>query len=321
MAVTTKVVRVANPRRRGRGKFRLATSKRKKNSARRRKMSPKQIRIFGTPAQKAALKRKRRGKRKAASSRRVKRNGGRKRTRRANPQPRVKVIYRYRTAVNPKRRTHHRRSNPAMIVTLGSVNPKRRTKVARRKRRNTRSHSRRRRNTRRTRVVVMAPKRRRRRSNGRHRRRMVNGRHHRRRSSRNPFHGGGSRDMVIAGGGILAGVALTKIIPNYIPSSLSSSIGSGGIMSVIVSAASAWLGGFALSKVNTEFGRFALYGGIAQTISVALNAFVPSLAGPFSLGDLINGQFPVPQNPIRAAAAVASAAPVARGMSAYGPAY
>jgi hypothetical protein len=76
MAVTTKVIRVANPRR-GRGAFRLRTARRK-NAAKRRKLSPKQIRIFGTPAQKAALKRRRKAKAHVPVRRRRKSNPGRR---------------------------------------------------------------------------------------------------------------------------------------------------------------------------------------------------------------------------------------------------
>lgn len=124
----------------------------------------------------------------------------------------------------------------------------------------------------------------------------------------------------MAGGGILAGVAITKMIPKYIPASITSSFGSGGVMAIVVSGVSAWLTGFLLGKVDRTFGEYALYGGIAQTISVAINVFVPSMAGPFSLGDLVNGNFVVPQNPIRAGMGMVSA-PAARGQAAYPSAY
>lgn len=122
------------------------------------------------------------------------------------------------------------------------------------------------------------------------------------------------------GTGILVGVTITKMIPRYVPASITSSIGSGGVMAVVISAVSAWITGFALSKVDPEFGQAAMLGGFAQTISVGLNTFLPSVSGYLSLGDLVNGNFVVPQNPIRAGMASISA-PAVRGMSAYPSAY
>lgn len=122
------------------------------------------------------------------------------------------------------------------------------------------------------------------------------------------------------GAGVLAGVTVTKMIPKYIPASIVSSVGGGNIMAVLISAVSAWVTGYALGKVNKEFGEAAMLGGMAQTFSVALNAFLPSVGGTFSLGDLVNGNFVVPQNPLRGGAYVSSAP--ARGMAAaYGSAY
>jgi hypothetical protein len=138
--------------------------------------------------------------------------------------------------------------------------------------------------------------------------------------------------LTMIGGG-LVGVTATKLVAGYASSAFSStlsSIGSGGFVSVIVSGVSAFLAGWAASKVNREFGDAVLFGGLMQTGSVAINAFLPSsIAGQFSLGDLINGNFVVPQNPIRAAqmagmaaAAAAAAAPAKSGMgAAYPPAY
>lgn len=137
------------------------------------------------------------------------------------------------------------------------------------------------------------------------RRRRRNRVHHRRRNSsirrRNPMFGGRStKSMLKIGGGVLLGVTITKMIPKYVPASISSSMGSGGIMAVLISAVSAFIGGWAVSKVDPEVGEAVLWGGIAQTMSVALNAFLPTVSGTFSLGDLVSGNFVVPQNPIRA---------------------
>ena len=123
------------------------------------------------------------------------------------------------------------------------------------------------------------------------------------------------------------------MVASYASSALSStlsSIGSsGGFVSVVVSGVSAFIAGWAAGKVNKEFGDAVLFGGLMQTGSVAINAFLPSsISGQFSLGDLVNGNFVVPQNPIRAAqmagmaAAAAAAAPIKSGMgAAYPPAY
>lgn len=133
---------------------------------------------------------------------------------------------------------------------------------------------------------------------------------------------GGGRDMLKAGVGILVGVTATKLIPKYIPASIASSIGSGSIMAIAISGVSAWLTGFIVGKWDAKVGEYAMYGGIAQTISVALNAFLPQVGSTFSLGDLVNGNFVVPQNPIRAGMmGMAPSAPAARGMAAYSPAY
>ncbi len=128
--------------------------------------------------------------------------------------------------------------------------------------------------------------------------------------------------MLMAGAGILAGVAVTKLIPKYIPASITSTLGSSSIMGVAISGIAAWATGYLLGRVDPTFGRYAMYGGVAQTISVALSAFLPSVSGPFSLGDLMNGNYVVPQNPIRAGMAYPVAAgPAARGMAAYPSAY
>lgn len=317
MAVATRVTRVANPKR-GR-----ARSTKRRNA--RRKLSAKQIMHFGTKRQKAALKAARTRKRKVGSTRNPKRK-------RRNAS-RVKIIYRTKANPRKKRATRRRRSNP-LLVTLGTINPKRRTKKVARKRRTRRtrarvnprrrrrsnvrraSHRRRRSNPRRRRVAVAAPvRRRRRRANSRRR---VNRRHYR----RNPaiFGRSGGKDLLKMAGGVVAGVAITKMIPGWVPASIASSIPSGGIMAVVISAASAWITGFALSKVDPEFGQAAMLGGFAQTVSVAMNAFLPSsISGTFSLGDLVNGNFVVPQNPLRGMGAAGS--PAARMGSAYPSAY
>ena len=70
-----------------------------------------------------------------------------------------------------------------------------------------------------------------------------------------------------------------------------------------VSGISAVVGAWAGSKVSPAFGQGMLMGGMIQTVSIALNAFLPTAYGtiaPYAtLGDLMNGGFTVPQNPLR----------------------
>ena len=122
-------------------------------------------------------------------------------------------------------------------------------------------------------------------------------------------------------GGGLVGVTLAKMIPRYIPSSLTSTLGSGGgFMPVIISGISAWLAGWLIGKMDREFGEAVMFGGFMQTGSLALNTFLPSVGGQFSLGDLLNGNYVVPQNPL-AGGAGAQAMLYSPGASAYGSAY
>jgi len=257
-------------------------------------MSPKQIRIFGTKRQKATLK--------AANKRK-----------RMKSNPR-RVTVRKRAVKHRAKRSY----NPALIITLGAANPhKRRTKpVAKTKRR--RRHAtanRRRRHTSNPRRVVRrrrrAPvaNRRRRRSNAskkviiRYRNKR---RHHNRRNTRrNPSLFGSS--ITSAGGmkivgGALGGVVIAKFAPTLLPSSMLGSLGSSNVGKVVITGVAAVAGGWLLGKWDRTIGEAALLGGLMQTASVALNSFLPSVYQSLGigLGDLMNGQFTVPQNPIRA---------------------
>jgi hypothetical protein len=332
MAVVTKVTRVANPRRRNaRGKYRLRTTRRK--NAGRKKMTAKQIKYFGTARQRAGLKAARKRKRTSnpVSHRRTKRS--------SHAPRRRKINY---TARPIKRR--RRRTNPALVVTLGSVNPRRRTNrvaktrkrrkaVSRRRRatnvRHRRTNVRRRRRTnksRRTVYVVGNPRRRRTRRTNR-RRHTVNRRRHRHMNRRrNPSILGISspKGMLEVSGGILLGVGATKAINAAVSSSgIVSSLGTSPYMTILTTGVTAWVVGWAATKfMGPTIGGGAYAGGIAMTLSAAINAFLPSsISGYLSLGDLVNGNFVVPQNPIRAGMVMGASAPSARGMAAYAPAY
>lgn len=112
----------------------------------------------------------------------------------------------------------------------------------------------------------------------------------------------------MTGVGILGGVALTKFLPTLVPATMQ--IG-GQFGRVIFSAVATAAAGFAASKLGLPAplvtGVYA--GGAAQTISVALNTFLPSFASnivPAGFGYLQPGSFVVPQNPLRALPAPAT---------------
>lgn len=256
MAQVVRVRRLAaNPRRRG--------SKRstKRNAGHRRRLTAKQIRYFGTPAQKAGLRRKRSNSR-----------------------------HKSRAAV----RRRPRSNNPALVVSLGTINPKRRNNVARRRKRSThKSHRARgaRRNY--TRIVVRAPRR-----NPRRRRSGVSRRRSVRRIRRNPSLFGASVSTTVMAQAVLGGlvgVTAAKMLPAALPAGLAAT----PTMRVVAAAASAFAAGWAAGKVNKTFGDAVLFGGLMQAGSQLLNVFVPSVGRQIGLGELVDGRFVVPQNPLR----------------------
>lgn len=192
-----------------------------------------------------------------------------------------------------------------------AANTRRRRTVTVRRRRRASNPTRARRHVRRrrrnpTRIVVIRPRRNRRRVS--YRRRRANG-HRRRvyRHRRNPAVFGHSitskSGLKLIGGGVI-GVTAAKFIPTMIPAQLTMGMGSTGIGRVILTGAAAVFAGWAAGKMDTQFGEGVLFGGLMQTASVALNVFLPgfSIGGvPIGMGDLMPGQFVVPQNPIRAA--------------------
>ncbi len=251
-------------------RIRKVANPRRKTASSRRKMSAKQIRFFGTKRQKSALKASR--KRKSTTT----------------------------------TKSRSRSKNPALLLTLGAVNPKKRgtRKMARRKVR--RAAPKRRRRTasrsnprpvvrrRRRRVARAAPVRRRRRNPVR-RRRVT-------RRRRNPSLFGlnvGGNQMAQAVLGGLLGVAAAKFIPSVIPINL----GGGNVVRTIISGISAFVAGWAGQKfVGKPFGDAVLFGGLMQAGSVALNAFLPMIGERIALsgmGEIVpTGGFVVPSNPV-----------------------
>lgn len=282
--------------------------------------------------------------------------GGTRKATKARTRARRKMTPLQRMYFGPKRtrkaartRRAKRRSNPALVATLGALNPRkrshsmarrrrttrragrvttrRRRRVASNPRRTRRNYKRRRRNS----VVVVTRRRRRsnpvRRSRSRVSRRRVS---QRRVSRRNPTLFGNSitsrKGLTLIGGGI-AGVVAAKFIPTMLPVSLVGSLGGTSIGRTLITGVSAVLAGWAAGKVDREFGEGVMFGGLMQTASVAFNAFLPGIYSQLGvgLGDLMPGGFPVPQNPIRAgipAPPPANARVTMNGLArAYGAAY
>lgn len=273
MATVSRIVKVRNPRRAVKRRTVTRTAKRK-SSVKRRSSGPA-IHRYNVKQLKKELKR-----------RGVK----------SNPTRRAAI--RRRKAV---RRSVKR--NP-VLIELGMVNPTRRKSVAKTRRktrrtrrtvaRNPRSHSKR------VTRVVRTHRRRRVGSVARTTRRRRNGRVHRR---RNPalFGQSGGRGLLTMVGGGLVGVAASKFIPGLLPTSVRSSLGSSPIMSVLLTGAGAYAASMLAKKVaGPVFGEAVLFGGLMQTGSVAINAFMPSASqlALSGMGAIVDGWYPVPQNPI-----------------------
>lgn len=240
------------------------------------------------------------------------------------------VVQVVRRVANPARRRKVRRPsrlkrNPALAITLGTVNPKRRKHMNPRRKR-------RKKNPRRRTLVTFlsAPRRRRHVRRARQRNPVVVTYRRRgvRRRRRNPLFERVSMKMV---GGGLVGVAATRLLGNVVPTGLLSFAGSAapllrdGIAAVIVS----WGSGKVVER-QEEFNNGVAFGALMQVASTAIQTFFPGLRQfGFGIGQLMPAQFPVPQNPLKIPAPVAApaAAPAngprvtASGLSrAFGPA-
>ena len=293
-----KVKRLSNPRRR--------TAK-KKNA--RRRLSDKQIRHFGTKAQKAALKRRRSTARKSNPKRR---------SSRPRTHAKTKVVYRTKT-VKAKANRKRRRANPLQMVTLGLINPRKGKKVAKTKRRNPRRKStattkRRRKNS--TRIVVMGRK--------------PNARHRRSNRRRNPSIGGvsgakGIGELLIGG---VAGVTLATATPAFLPAAMTGNT----LFSAVSVGAVGWAAGMLVTKMfgNKNIGDGVTLGAWLTAVQQIITSYAPGLG----LSGFVPAQFNVPDNPVwagnqkllaaraAAAAAATTTTPSMKGvMSAYGGAY
>lgn len=254
---------------------------------RRKKMTAKQIRFFGTKRQRAALRGPRR--RRNTSVRKTKKRlsrlwkGDYKFTKAAS-------FYRAkgkkaRAAKRAKRKKNVGSILVASIPGFTGLNPgrKRRKTVARHRRR---------------RKANAAPRRRRRHYSARRRRnpgrrrsaRVVvkyrtRGRRHHRRGRRrgNPGFGLGNDATVVAG--IITGAAVTRIVTGFVPPSLQAGV-PGYVVTAIAAVLQGQLVGKALKK--PQFGKYMTWGGLTFLGLKVINDFMPSLSGyiPFGLSGL-----------------------------------
>jgi len=143
-------------------------------------------------------------------------------------------------------------------------------------------------------------------------------RRHTRRGRRNPSFAGVSGNFM-TGVGVLVGMTATKMVTGLVPSSLTST----PLMRLAASAVATYAVHMAAARFVPSLAQGILYGGLAQTGAIALNAFVPSVAGrlvPAGLGDIIPGSFVVPQNPVLRPAPMVNMKPQGVG-SAFGSAF
>jgi hypothetical protein len=139
------------------------------------------------------------------------------------------------------------------------------------------------------------------------RRRRVGIRHRRRNPLPSFFGATGTKGLGTTLAGGLLGVAAAKLLPGLVPAGL---IPITGVWPrVIITGVAAWGAGTAATKfIGKPFGDAVFFGGLMQTGSLVLNALLPNFrvgGVPLALsglGELVPGQFPVPQNPLRISA-------------------
>jgi len=111
----------------------------------------------------------------------------------------------------------------------------------------------------------------------------------------------GKNALQLVGGG-LVGVAAAKFLPTLLPPN---QFTSNNLGRVVVTGISAFAAGWLAGRVSPTFGGAVLFGGLMQTGSVALNTLLPNFTiggvpiGLNGMGELMPGQFAVPQNPLR----------------------
>ena len=219
-------------------------------------------------------------------------------------------VVRVRRVVNPHKpaprvrnaapaRVAPKKQNPALLVTLGAINPNRRHSVQKKNTSKGRVASK---NP--TRVIVTTPKK----KNPTQTLVLAKRRPSSSGSAKNPEMFGIRMQPVQLGkaiGGALVGVALCKLIPPYLPKPLMNS----RPLQILVTGGLAFGAGMGAKQADPVFGDGILFGGLMQTVSVALNTYLPEFGGRLALsgkrrpgvGYLTEGEFASPENPIRRA--------------------
>jgi len=251
MAITHRRVHIANPAKR-----------------RRRNMSAKQIKFFGTPAQKSALKRSRSAKRKRS---------------------------------NPRHRTRKNIGETLVSLSLGAANPARKRKVAkmaathrRRAKRTNRARKNASRRRRRSTAVVHHRRRSVMRSNPRRRRRNPVVRHRRHSYRRNPL-GAGWGQTFMEGSAVLAGILGSKYLAQMVLGTSNTSF-VGYAANLAVGGIGGWAAGSLLKK--PKLGQSFFVGSVIEVIIRVLEDYTPvgSFIQSVGVGDYFASNFVTPQH-------------------------
>lgn len=289
------------------------------NPGRRRRMTDKQIRFFGTPRQKAGLRNRRRN----ASYRKVKKEA--RKAQRAGMLEPGPMFQKWRKATGMSKRGR-RRPNQGFIsesehaaahairsveraaedaieslTGAGAMNPGRRKNVGeiltvipaanrgRRRSMAAKAHNRRRAHNRRHNRARSHHNRARRRHNRRstmnprvivrYRNRRHNRHHTRGRRRNQPAFLSGDVGAVV---GVLGGAAVTKIIAGFLPATL---LAGGGLATGVVTAVVALVQGQVVGKVmkNPRLGNWMTVGGLVMAALELAAQYFPSLALPLSV--------------------------------------
>ena len=120
----------------------------------------------------------------------------------------------------------------------------------------------------------------------------------------------------------LAGMAAAKFIPTLIPAQFVQ----GNLMRTVASGASAFVAQMIAKQVTKDptISDAVLFGGLIQTGSVALNAFLPGLAAQFGLtgmGEIMDANWTIPENPLKRLPVAAPAGDARMSMSGFARAY
>jgi hypothetical protein len=124
----------------------------------------------------------------------------------------------------------------------------------------------------------------------------------------------------------LAGVAAAKFLPTLIPSQYMT----GNLVRTAATGVSAFVAQQVAKWITKDpvINEAVLFGGLMQTGSTALNAFLPGLASQLGLSGIVDAHWTIPENPLRQLPVAATTAPsgdarmgVAGLARAYGNAY